>query len=187
MKKLLLSLAMASALIPAAHAADFQIDPAHSSVEFKVSHLGVSWLNGRFNTFEGTMSYDKDKIGQASITMKVDTQSLDSNHAERNKHLRSPDFIDAAKYSEAKFVSTSVKDMGNGKVEITGDLTFHGTTKPITVEAVRVGEGKDPWGGYRVGFSGSTHFTMSDYGMADRLGPTSTEVYLDLDIEAVKK
>lgn len=187
MKKLLLSLMMAGAMLPAAHAADFQIDGSHSSVNFKVSHLGIGWLTGRFNSFSGDMSYDKDAIDDAKISVSIDTQSLDSNHAERNKHLKSPDFIDAGKYPEAKFVSSSVTDMGNGKVKIMGDFTFHGATKPVVIEASRVGEGKDPWGGYRVGFSGTTSFTMADFGMENRLGPAATEVYLDLQMEFTKK
>jgi polyisoprenoid-binding protein YceI len=88
---------------------DYVIDTegSHAFINFKISHLGYSWLHGRFNTFEGTFTYDEAKPEAASIQVKIDTASIDSNHAERDKHLRNDDFLDVKKYPEASFVSTS--------------------------------------------------------------------------------
>lgn len=105
----------------------------------------------------------KKNIADSKVNVVVDTTSLDSNHAERDKHIRSGDFIDAGKYSEATFKSTKVVDKGNGKLDVTGDLTLHGVTKPITIEAEFVGAGNDPWGGERAGFVGTTRLELADF------------------------
>ena len=97
------------------------------------------------------------------MTVNIDPASIDSNHAERDKHLRSKDFLHVDKYPEAKFVSTSFKELGNGKAELAGDLTLRGVTKPLTIAVEHVGHGKDPWGGYRRGFAGKTSFALKDY------------------------
>ncbi|MDC0611465.1 YceI family protein [Vibrio sp.] len=167
MKKslLVLGLALASATPFAASAADYVIDTqgAHASINFKVSHLGYSYTIGRFNTFEGTFSYDPEAIDSSKVSVKVDTTSLDSNHAERDKHLRSADFIDASKYPTATFVSKKVEDKGDGDIAITGDLTLHGKTKPVTIDAEFIGAGDDPWGGKRAGFQGETTLNLADF------------------------
>lgn len=129
MKKQLLTmgLAFAVAMPLTANAADYVIDTkgAHASVNFSVSHLGYSFIKGRFNTFSGDFSYDANDIAASKVNVMIDTTSLDSNHAERDKHIRSADFIDAGKFSDAKFVSSKVTDKGNGMVEVMGDLTLH--------------------------------------------------------------
>ncbi|MYM64272.1 YceI family protein [Pseudomaricurvus sp. HS19] len=170
-------------------AAEYVVDTkgAHASINFKIPHLGYSMLLGRFNQFTGFFSYDANKPEASKISVTVDTESLDSNHAERDKHLRSDDFLDTKLYPEATFTSTSVRDLGNDKLQVVGDLTLHGATKSITIDAVKIGEGKDPWGGYRVGFSGTTTLKLTDFGIPERLGPASTEVELDLHIEGIRQ
>jgi polyisoprenoid-binding protein YceI len=180
----------ASLFIPtAANAADYVIDTkgAHASIQFSVSHLGYSFVVGRFNEFDGTFSFNAAKASDAKVAVKINTNSLDSNHAERDKHLRSEDFLNTAKFPEAKFVSTSVADKGNGDLWITGDLSLNGVTKPVTIKAHTVGEGQDPWGGYRAGFVGSTEFAMKDFGIKMDLGPASANVKLDLVVEGIKQ
>ncbi|NTS75589.1 YceI family protein [Catenovulum sp. SM1970] len=168
---------------------DYIIDTkgAHASIEFKIKHLGYSWLTGRFNRFDGEFSYDASKPEQAQITVNIDPASIDSNHAERDKHLRSGDFLSVTNHKTSKFVSTQVKDQGNGKLSITGDFTLHGVTKSIEIDAQKVGEGKDPWGGYRVGFTGTTEIALEDFGIKNTLGPDSANVYLSLNIEGIRK
>ncbi|QYJ79788.1 YceI family protein [Shewanella acanthi] len=191
MKKQLLTLLVgASMLSPlAASAADYVIDRegAHASITFKVSHLGYSYVVGRFNDFSGDFSYDAAKPTAAKVNVKVNTLSVDSNHAERDKHIRSADFLNTANFAEATFVSTSVEDKGNGDLVINGDLTLNGVTKPLAIKAHAVGEGKDPWGGYRAGFTGTTSFAMKDYGIKMDLGPASANVELDLVVEGIRK
>ena len=191
MKKLLLASALASAvfLSPLATAADYIIDykGAHASVNFKIKHLGYSWLTGRFDKFDGTFSYDAKNVAASKIEMNVDVTSFNSNHGKRDIHIKSDDYLDASKYSTAKFVSSSVTDLGNDKLLIKGLLTLHGVTKSIDIDALKVGEGKDPWGGYRVGFSGTTKIGLADFGIPAKLGPKSTHVDLDIFIEGIRQ
>ena len=171
------------------YAADYVIDTkgAHAAIEFRIQHLGYSWLNGRFNTFEGQFSYDAEQPNNSSATVEIDTASIDSNHAERDKHLRSGDFLDVSEYPKAKFVSTNYNDNGDGTASMTGDLTLHGVTKSVVLAVSKVGEGKDPWGGYRAGFEGSTEIKLKDFGIDYNLGPASETVYLNLSVEGMKQ
>ena len=167
-----------------AQAADYDFDKKgmHASVKFRVQHLGFSWLYGRFNNFDGTFSYDEADPKSTKVTATIDTTSVDSNHVERDKHLRSPDFLDVEMYPEAKFESTAF----DGKT-LTGNLTLHGVTKPVEIAIEKIGEGKDPWGGYRAGFEGTTTFAMADFGITKDLGPKSANVEMTFSVEGVKK
>jgi polyisoprenoid-binding protein YceI len=190
MKKLLIAgLLSTSLLTPLVNAADYIVDykGAHASINFKIKHLGYSWLTGRFDKFGGEFSYDSANVAASKIEVTVDTSSVSSNHADRDKHLRSADFLEVDKFANAKFVSTSVTDKGNDKLEVKGMLTLHGVTKEIIIDAEKIGEGKDPWGGYRVGFSGTTKIGMKDFGIKMNLGPNSTHVDLELHIEGIRK
>lgn len=194
MRKQLTKLALTSALLaaslmPTANAADYIIDTkgAHASINFKIQHLGYSWLTGRFDKFGGTFSYDASNVSASKIEVNIDTNSINSNHAERDKHLRGDDFLDVSAFSNAKFISKTVTDKGNGKLAIAGTLTLHGVSKDIIIDAQTVGEGKDPWGGYRVGFSGTTNIALSDFAIKMNLGPASNNVQLDLFIEGIKQ
>ena len=170
-------------------AADYVIDTkgAHAFIQFHIKHLGYSWLVGRFNTFSGEFSYDENDPGSAKVSVLIDTASIDSNHAERDKHLRDDDFLDVKKYPEARFVSTAYRDLGDGKGELTGDLTLHGVTRSITIDVDHIGAGKDPWGGYRRGFEGRTSFALADFGITRNLGPASRNVNLWLGVEGIRK
>lgn len=194
MKKQLTKLALTSALIatgflPTANAADYVIDTkgAHASINFKVQHLGYSWLTGRFDKFDGKFSYDAANIAASKIEVNIDTSSVNSNHAERDKHLKGDDFLDVSKFSNAKFISNSVTDKGDGNLAIAGTLTLHGVSKDIIIDAQTIGEGKDPWGGYRVGFSGTTTIALTDFAIKMNLGPASNNVQLNLHVEGIKQ
>lgn len=188
MKKLLLAVTVSSALtIPMlANADNYQIDTrgAHASINFKVSHLGYSFIQGRFNKFDGKFSYDPDNIAASKVTVNVDTRSLDSNHAERDKHLKSSDFIDAGKFSTAKFVSTKVIPKKDGNFVIEGKLSLHGITRDIAIDASFIGAGKDPWGGYRAGFQGTTRLQLTDFEIA--VMGSSSYVDMDLHVEGIR-
>ena len=160
---------------------------AHSSIQFKISHLGYSWLWGRFNDFEGDFRYDKNNPSISKIAVTVNAESVDTNHAELNKHLRSDDFLDVKKHPEIKFVSTRYTETKNGTGKLNGSLTFHGVTKEIEVDVAHVGSGKDPWGGYRRGFEGSTRITLADYGVKKNLGSASAELELIVSLEGIKQ
>ena len=171
------------------YAADYVIDTAgaHASINFKISHLGYSFVLGRFNQFGGNFSYDASNPNASTINLNIDVNSIDSNHAERDKHLRSADFLEVDKYPEASFVSTSFTDLGDNKAKLAGDLTLKGVTKPIEIDVVKIGEGEDPWGGYRVGFAGTTALALKDFGIDYNLGPAAEMVMMDLHIEGVRQ
>ena len=161
---------------------------AHASINFSIQHLGYSVLTGRFDTFAGDFSYDPAKPDASAINVTIDTNSVNSNHAERDKHLRSKDFLNVEKFPQAKFVSKKVV-VGADKTsfDLVGDFTLNGVTKSITIVTKKIGEGKDPWGGYRAGFQGTTEFKLKDFNVQMDLGPASQVVKLELHVEGVKK
>lgn len=192
MKKLLVTTAIVATLFGAttAQAADYVIDTkgAHAFVNFKIKHLGYSWLHGRFNTFDGEFSYDAKNPNASTIMVNIDTKSIDSNHAERDKHLRGGDFLNVDKFPKASFKSTSIKfDEDGDEANVTGEFSLHGVTKTITFVIDKIGEGKDPWGGYRVGFSGTTTIALTDFAIKNILGPASNDVQLNLYVEGIKQ
>jgi len=178
-----------AAMAGTAHAADYVIDTegAHASIQFKISHLGFSWLKGRFNDFEGDFSYDADNPEASEITVTIDTASIDSNHADRDAHLRSADFLDVEQFPQARFVSTDFIPHDDGEATLEGELTLRGITRDIAIDVEKIGEGEDPWGNYRVGFSGETEFRLEDYGIDYELGPASEVVYLELEVEGIQQ
>jgi polyisoprenoid-binding protein YceI len=184
-----LALAAALTLPSLAPAADYVIDTekAHAFIQFRIQHLGYSWLYGRFNDFNGTFSYDEKNPASNKVDVTIKTASVDTNHAERDKHLRSDDFLDVGKFPQARFVSTKFEDKGDGKAVLSGDFTLHGVTKPIVIAVERVGQGDDPWGGYRAGFSGTTVLKLADYGITRDLGPAAQEVELTLSVEGIRQ
>jgi polyisoprenoid-binding protein YceI len=121
------------------------------------------------------------------VTVTIDTASVNSNHAERDKHLRSDDFLHVEKFPQAKFVSTAYKPTGENTAELTGELTLHGVTRPVTIAVEQIGHGDDPWGGYRRGFAGSTRLTLADFGIKRDLGPAAREVHLFLSVEGIRQ
>ncbi len=167
-------------------AAEYKIDPIHSFIEFRIQHLGFSWMYGSFNAISGEFSHDPAKPEASSITLEIDTYSIDTNHAERDKHLRSDDFLDIRKFPTATFKSTKFTGNAEGGV-MEGVLTLHGVSKSIKIEVKTVGEGTDPWKGYRAGFIGTFTLRRSDFGISYDLGPLSETMEFDLGIEGIRK
>lgn len=173
----------------AASAADYVIDKEgqHAFINFKISHLGYSWLYGGFNDFDGRFSWDPANPESSSVEVSINTASIDSNHAERDKHLRGTDFLNTGKHPKATFKSTGVAPSGDDGLAITGDLTLNGVTKPVVLDAKLTGEGQDPWGGYRVGFEGTTTLRLKDFDIKMDLGPASQTVELILSVEGIRQ
>jgi len=189
-KKLTAYALAAAILLPAQVLADkYLIDTegSHAFIQFRIQHLGYSWLSGRFNTFSGTFDYDESNPDKASVQIDIDVASIDSNHAERDKHLRGDEFLDVKKFPRAKFESTSFSENGDGTAVLKGKLTLHGVTNPVTIDVQHIGQGDDPWGGYRRGFEGTTRIALADYGVKYNLGPKSKEVELILSVEGVRQ
>ena len=121
------------------------------------------------------------------VQVEINTTSVDSNHAERDKHLRGEDFLDVSNYPKAQFESTDFKSNGEGGGLLMGNLTLHGATNPVIIDVQYMGHGSDPWGGYRRGFGGTTRISLEDYGINYNLGPKSREVELMLFIEGIRQ
>lgn len=193
MKKIIIGITLlaALALLPSSTllAADYQIDTkgAHAYIAFKINHLGFSMVMGRFNTFNGTFQYDENNPAVFSTQVTVDVASVDSNQAERDKHLRGKDFFHVDEYPEASFVSTGYKDQGDGKGTLTGNLTLRGVTKPIILAIEQMESGKDPWGNFRHGFSGKTTLTLKEFGIPFDLGPKGEEAQLEFSVEGIRQ
>lgn len=191
MKKLLIAAGISLSVLGSvtAQAASYDIDTkgAHAFIQFRIQHLGYSWLLGRFNEFDGQFKYDAAAPEKSSINVTINTASIDSNHAERDKHLRSEDFLNVKEHPKASFNSTSFKSTGDGKGMISGDFTLNGVTKNISFPVERIGEGDDPWGGYRAGFMGKTTLKLADYDITYNLGPASAEVEIELHIEGIRQ
>ena len=183
------ALALSLVFSGAAPAARYVIDTqdAHASVLFRVQHLGYSWLTGRFNQFEGHFDYDARNPRAARVAVTIETASVDSNHAERDKHLRSDDFLNVRQYPQARFISTGFEPTGDGTGLLTGDFTLNGITQPLTIHVRDIGSGPDPWGGYRHGFTGTARFALADYGITFNLGPKSKVVELELNVEGIRQ
>jgi len=191
MKKTLLTTIILSFILMSfpLYAAEYELDTkgAHAFIQFKIKHLGYSWLLGRFNKFDGNFNYDENNPQASQVAINIDMASVDSNHAERDKHLRGDDFFEVNKYPQATFISTSYTDKGNGKAILKGDLTLHGITKSVSLDVEHIGHGADPWGGYRRGFSASTRLTLKDFNINFNLGPAAKEVELFISVEGIKK
>ena len=178
-----------STLIPTG---TWTVDPAHSKVGFGVKHMGIATVRGEFTDFAGTLEIGDD-LSSAKVYGTVKTESVDTNEPQRDEHLRSPDFFDAAQFPELRFESTSVEALDDEEFRITGQLTIHGVTNEIVLHAEVQGTDVDPWGNERVGLEVTGQLSRSDYGMKfnQALGSGNVlvgdKVKLALDISAVKQ
>jgi polyisoprenoid-binding protein YceI len=167
----------------------WNVDPIHSSVEFHVKHLGIATVKGQFKEFEGTLEVGPDG-SRAYGTVKV--ASVDTREPQRDDHLRSPDFFDADQYPEIAFQSTAIRPLDEDTFEIDGDLSIHGVTRPLTLNATLEGTETDPQGNPRVGLSASAQINRSDYEMKFNMAlgsgnvVVSDKVKILLEISAVK-
>jgi polyisoprenoid-binding protein YceI len=170
----------------------FAIDPSHSEVGFQVRHL-VSQTRGRFNDFAGTVNLDPKNLTSSSVDFTIKAASIDTNVADRDKHLRSADFFDAEKFPEITFKSKSIKAAGKDTYNVTGTLTMHGVSKEVTLPVTYLGQAKDPWGNTRAGFETSTTLNRKDFGIVwnkavDNGGVLlGDDVKVDINLETVKK
>jgi polyisoprenoid-binding protein YceI len=168
------------------------VDPAHSKVGFGVKHMGIATVRGEFTDFEGTLEIGED-LSSAKVYGTVKAQSVDTNEPQRDDHLRSPDFFDAARFPELRFESTSIEALDDEEFRITGRLTIHGMTNEIVLHAEVQGTDVDPWGNERVGLEVTGQLSRGEYGMTfnQALGSgnvlVADKVKLALDISAVKQ
>ncbi|MFP8965720.1 YceI family protein [Pokkaliibacter sp. CJK22405] len=187
MKTLLCASALTLAAFAAsAQAADYSVDPAHSSVSFTIGHLGTSVTLGQFRKFSGDYSLDETNPAASSVKLTIDSASVDTNYEPRDKHLSSPDFLDVKQFPEITFTSTAYEGTADAG-KLTGDMTLHGVTKPVSFDVKKIGEGKDPWGGYRSGFVATTTIKRSEFGITNFIPGVTDETDLTVRIEGVRK
>jgi polyisoprenoid-binding protein YceI len=171
----------------------WRVDPSHSHVEFAVKHMMISTVKGRFSDIDGTVAADGTDWTHASIEVSIKAASIDTRDEKRDAHLRSADFFDAETYPSITFRSTRIVAAGTDQYRVAGDLTIHGVTKPVTLDVTAEGQGKDPWGGERVGFSASTRIDRQDFGLswnqALDLGGVlvGNDIRISLDIELLRQ
>jgi polyisoprenoid-binding protein YceI len=141
------------------------IDPAHSVVELAVKHMMFSTVKGRFPKLSGTIVLDEADLAASSVTAEIEAASIDTGEQARDTHLRSADFLDVEQFPAISFRSTAVVPRGRDRFVVLGDLTLHGVTREVSLEAELAGTGTDPWGGRRAGFSASTIINRRDFGL----------------------
>jgi len=192
--KTAIAIAIVVALPPLAHADTWQIDPAHTNVEFTVRHMMISNVKGQFQKTAGTITANGNDPASAKIDATIDASSIDTRVEKRDMHLKSPDFLDVAKFPTITFKSTKVEADGPNKWKVTGDLTLHGVTKPVVLEVEGSGAPiSDPMGNTRAGASATTTIKRSDFGLtwnkALEAGGVMVgdEVAISIDVEAIKK
>jgi polyisoprenoid-binding protein YceI len=184
-----IALSLGFALAPAsAYAADtYSVDPVHTAALFKVKHVGVSYTYGRFNDISGTITFDAANPAASKVDITIQAGSVDTHSEKRDAHLANPDFFDAKQFPVLKFVSTAFKKVDDSTFDVAGDFTMHGVTKPISIKVVKIGEGKDPWGGYRIGFESTFTIKRSDFGMTKMMEAVGDDVTVTFATEGIKK
>jgi polyisoprenoid-binding protein YceI len=144
----------------------WNIDPSHSGVNFSVRHMVIAKVRGRFTRFSGTLTGDPSDFTNATLTADIDADSIDTNVVDRDKHLRSPDFFDAATFPKLSFRSTRIEQAsGEGQYKAHGDLTIRDVTKSVVLDLAVLGQVKDPWGNERIAFTLETAIDRSDFGL----------------------
>jgi polyisoprenoid-binding protein YceI len=171
----------------------WEIDAAHSQVTFSVRHMMISTVKGHFTVLSGHLHIDEQNPANSSVDAQVETASIDTRDKNRDGHLQSPDFFDAAQYPTITFKSTSVVPLGGNEYSVIGDLSMHGVTKPVTFKAEYAGQGKNPWGMQVAGLSATTKINRKDWGLNWNQGLeaggvlVSEEVKIEIDLETTYK
>jgi polyisoprenoid-binding protein YceI len=172
------------AAAPVRAADNYKLDPVHSTVIFRINHLGTSWVYGRFDDVSGTFSVDEKS---PSFDISVNADSVDTNNKQRDTHLKSADFFSVKEFPTITFKSTAATSTGEKKFDVTGDLTLHGVTKSITVPIDFVGAAETKMAGPRAGYEALFTVKRSDYGMDKMVGMVGDEVHLTVSFEGVKQ
>jgi polyisoprenoid-binding protein YceI len=171
----------------------WQIDPAHSSVEFAVKHMMFATVKGRFGGVSGTIVLDQQNVAASSVTATIEATTIDTRDENRDNHLRSAEFFDVAQFPQITFESTSIDQTGEGEARVHGKLTIHGVTNEVAFPATFHGSGKSPFGTTVAGFGGELAISRKDYGLIWNVAletggvMVSDNVKITLDIEAVQQ
>jgi polyisoprenoid-binding protein YceI len=182
-----------STAVPAGPRTTWAIDPVHSQVEFAVKHMMIATVRGAFTGLTGTLVLDDDDLAHSSVAVEIDAATVNTRDEKRDAHLRSADFLDAERFPTLSFQSTRVEPKDDDELRITGDLTIHGVTRPVVLEARYLGRGTNPWGAEVIGYEATTKIRRKDFGLEWNVALESggflvgDEVKVTLDIEAAKQ
>lgn len=143
----------------------FEFDTAHSTIGFSIRHLMVSKVRGAFTQWSGSLAFDENDLANAEVNVEIQAASIDTHEKQRDDHLRSADFFDAANHPRLTFRAKGAQKTGEGRYRVSGELTIRGTTRPVDLEVEYNGRAKDPWGGERVGFEAHTSINRKDFGL----------------------
>ena len=172
--------------------AQWNFDKAHTNIDFVVRHMMVTNVRGSFGEFDGTINFDPANPENASVEATIQTASINTGVADRDNHLRSADFFDAANYPTITFKSTGVKAVDDNNVKLTGDLTIHGIAHPVTLDVEYLGQGNSPFGDVRAGFEATTKINREDFGLTWNVALEAggvlvgKEIKIQLAVEAIK-
>ncbi|HSM93032.1 MAG TPA: YceI family protein [Anaeromyxobacteraceae bacterium] len=170
----------------------WEIDTSHSAIHFWVRHLVISKVHGRFAKWAGTVNLDEQDPARSSVEVRIEAASIDTQVADRDAHLRSPDFLDAANHPALTYRSRRIEKSGDG-YRVTGDLTIRGVTREVVLDAEFAGLAKDPWGNQRAGFSAKASLDRRDFGLTWNAAVETggvlvgEKVEISIELEAVKK
>lgn len=183
-RKLALALAAGLLLGQNALAADvYKVDSVHSTAIFRIKHMNTSFSYGRFDAISGEFALDGQNPAQCRFDVQIKSASLDTGNPARDKHVKGPDFLNVVQYPTLGFKSRSVSKSGTDEYEVTGDLTLHGVSRPVTVKIVKTGEAKDPRGKAIAGFETKFTIKRSDFKMDKMVGPVGDEVGILVSVE----
>ena len=182
-----LTLLMGSGLSARAEGTTYEVDKSHSSIVFRVKHLGIGYTYGFFRDFAGRFVVDEADPASSSVEFEVQVASVDTNDAKRDQHLKSPDFFAVNQFPTMTFKSTSVTKGEDGKFAVTGNLSLHGVTKSVTIDMAKTGQGDDPWGNHRVGFEGIFQVKRSEFGMDKMLEAAADDIRIIVAVEGIRK
>ena len=170
----------------------WNIDASHSNLQFNVRHMVITKVRGAFKAYSGTLELDESQgLALRQVNVVIDASSIDTAEPKRDGHLRSQDFLDVATYPTLTFQSRSIERKGS-RYQVEGDLSIHGVTRPVTLDAEFEGQGKDPWGGQRAAFSAKTSINREDFGLSwnqvlEAGGVlVGTKIEIEIEVQAVK-
>ena len=182
-------LATAALVLPAlatAEPMEYSLDMGHSRVFFDVNHQGYSMMRGMFRNFDGSLLYDADDPSASTVSVSIDSDSVDMYHDGLNDHLKNADFFDVENHPSLMFESTSVEDLGDGQLRVNGNLTMLGQSHPVTLDAVHNQMGQVRGGATKVGFSAAGSVDRTAYGMNFGAGNLGTDIAFSIQIEATR-
>ncbi|HTV24692.1 MAG TPA: YceI family protein [Polyangiaceae bacterium] len=170
----------------------WNIDASHSNLQFSVRHMVITKVRGAFRGYQGTLELDEnDGLALAKVDVSIDATSIDTGEPKRDEHLRGSDFLDTAAYPTLRFQSRAVSRHGE-RYRVSGDLTIHGVTRSVVLDAEFQGRGNDPWGGQRAAFSAKTTIDREDFGLTwnqvlEAGGVlVGTKIEIDIEVQAVR-